>query len=380
MVLNQYAMQNIQDKPIEISDKMKTLKVVALTGGKNRPSARFRIRQYQNELAANNIQLIEFCPFINQQVHLPGLLGRIRRRYLLPWLFLQVMANLLGRIPAFVGARRADLTLINRSIVPGLEEFVCLLPRPRVLDVDDAIWLTNPRGKQAAAWLARQVDAVIAGNGYLAKWYGQYNKNVFIIPTAIDTEQYFPADLDRRMEKQFCTIGWIGTSGNFSNLEIVKHALMTVLNNHPNSRVLIISDRQPVGWSFDGKRLVFRKWSAKTELRDLQDMDIGLMPLLDNKWTRGKCSFKMLQYLAVGIPAVVSPVGMNRDILNSADVGYGPLCQKDWVNALSRLCQSADLRRVKGCNGRKLVEESFSVKEITRQFSIIVRKLIPSQN
>lgn len=352
---------------------MELLTVAAITGGKDVPSARFRIRQYRSALADNGIDLVEYCPFARQQIRLPGMLGRIRRRYLFPWLFIQMLLNIAGRIPAFVGAKRADVSLINRSVLPGLEECVNLLPRPRVLDVDDAIWLTDPRGEKSAARLARRVEAVIAGNEYLAEWYQKHNKNVFVVPTGVDTDYYKPVEVAHPAESDHCTIGWMGTSGNFSDLEMVRPAVKAVMEARRGIRFLCVSDRRPEKWDFDGRRCIFRKWSEATELRDLQDMDIGLMPLVDNEWTRGKCSFKMLQYLSARKPVVVSPVGMNSIVLGYADVGFEARRKDDWAQALLHLCDNDDVRRRKGMNGRDLVERLYSSKVVANRIAMILR-------
>lgn len=249
------------------------------------------------------------------------------------------------------------------------------LRRPRILDVDDAIWLTDPRGISASVRLAKRVDAVIAGNDYLAAWYRQYNDNVFVLPTAVDTEKYVPKDELRQTPDSWCTIGWIGTDGNFEHLEIAKNALIDIIKTRPNCRVLIVSNRRPDGWNFDEVRFIFRYWSEETEIRDLQDMDIGIMPLIDNEWTRGKCSFKMLQYLAVGIPVVVSTVGMNNEVLRGGDIGYGASNEEDWQNAISLLCDDEDSRKQKGAHGRVLVESSYSVNAVGANLSSILLEL-----
>lgn len=355
--------------------QLQYLKVAALTPGWAVPSARFRVRQYRYALAEHGISLREYCPFVNQMIQLPGILGRVRRRYIFPWLFVQTLMNIIARIPAFFAARQADVTLINRSIIPGLEECVALLPKPRVLDVDDAIWLTDPRGAASAARLAQRVDAVIVGNEHLAKWYRNHNGRVYVVPTAVDTRRYLPRQLSRHTEGSMCTIGWMGTDGNFPHLDLVKSAIEAVLNDRSNTRMLIVSNLRPSGWKFDNDRLVFRAWSAATELRDLQDMDIGLMPLRDDEWARGKCSFKMLQYLAVGIPVVVSPVGMNADVLNGADVGFGAYSESDWVSSLHNLIDDEALRRWKGGNGRQLVERKYSTEFVAARLAATLREI-----
>jgi glycosyltransferase involved in cell wall biosynthesis len=348
------------------------VKVAALTLGRDAPSARFRIRQYRSQLVDHGVMLKEYCPVVSQMIPLPGVLGTIRRRYLFPWPLIQSLLNIFARLPAFVGCRGADVTVINRCVLPGLDELVALLPRPRILDVDDAIWLTDPRGSEAAARLVRRVDAVIAGNEYLATWYRQHNNNVFVVPTAVDTDKYRPMAPEKHMKKTGCTIGWIGTAGNFPHLRLVWSAIKIVLTRCPEVRVLVVSDRRPEWVRFDGERAVFRAWSEETEARDLRDMDIGIMPLHDNEWTRGKCGFKMLQYLAVGIPVVVSPVGMNNDILNGAELGFGARDEKEWVTALIRLSEDRGLRQRLGANGRALVESKYSTRRIASRLAEIV--------
>ncbi len=363
----------MRTKPHTETGHLEDIRVAALTSGWNTPSARFRVRQYRSSLAEHSVTLREYCPFVNQMIQLPSVFGRVRRRYIFPWLFVQTLMNIVARIPAFVGARCADITLINRSVIPGLEESVALLPRPRVLNVDDAIWLTDPRGAASAARLAQRVDAVIAGNEYLAKWYRNHNERVYVVPTAVDTEKYLPREMPPHSDSSMCTIGWMGTDGNFTHLELVKPAIEKVLDERPNIRMLIVSNRRPNGWKFDDDRLVFRSWTSATELRDLQDMDIGLMPLRDDEWAKGKCSFKMLQYLAVGIPVVVSPVGMNKDVLNGGNVGFGASNEMEWINFIRVLCDNQLMRKHLGSNGRSLVEKHYSTHVISKRLAEVFR-------
>ena len=354
---------------------MKTLKVVALTGGLDVPSARFRVRQYKGELLLHNIKLKEYYPTIRQQIRLPGLLAKVRRRYIVPWLFFQMAANLVGRIPAIVGARNADIVLINRSVIPGFEESVNLLPRPRILDVDDSIWLTDPRGENSAVMLARRVDAIIAGNDYIANYYKKYNENIFTLPTVVDNKKYAPRFSCKNVPKKTCTIGWIGTSGNFKNLELVREVIMDILDKLPYVRMLIVADKRPDDWYFKNDRVIFRKWCEENEVDDLREMDIGLMPLHDNEWNRGKCSFKMLQYLAVGIPVVVSPVGMNCKILSCNNIGLGPKNTQEWTQAILTLCKDIKTREEYGKNGINLVNEHYSVRTNAKLLKQILDKV-----
>ncbi len=350
-----------------------TLNVVALTPGRKTPSARFRIRQYGELMSRHGITLNEYCPPVSQMIRLPSFLGSLRRRYLFPWLIIQFILNIICRLPGFFAARRADITIINRSVIPGLEEAVKWLPSPKILDVDDSIWLTDPRGKKSAVFLAKNVDAIIAGNKYLAEWYSQFNKKIFLIPTGVDVQKYRPLQFRTKVNR--CTIGWMGTDGNFPNLNVAKTAIENILHQNPTARMLIVSNKRPANWHIDGSKIVFRLWHEDTELNDLQEMDIGIMPLIDSAWTKGKCSFKMLQYMSVGIPVIVSPVGMNNEVLSKDNLGYAASTTTEWEKALSKLINNKKMREEMGNNGRKVVEKYYSIETTGRQLAEALFKI-----
>ncbi len=354
--------------------KYGTLNVVALTPGRKTPSARFRIRQYGELMNRYGITLNEYCPLVSQMIRLPFFLGSLRRRYLFPWLIIQFILNIICRLPGFVAARRADITIINRSVIPGLEETVKWLPSPKILDVDDSIWLTDPRGIKSAVFLANNVDAIIAGNKYLAEWYSRFNKKIFIIPTGVDVQKYRP--LPVRPSVNRCTIGWMGTDGNFPNLNMAQKAIENILHQNPAARMLIVSNKRPANWNIDDRKIFFRRWSRETELKDLQEMDIGIMPLIDSTWTKGKCSFKMLQYMSVGIPVVVSPVGMNNEVLSKDNVGYAASTSPEWEKALSKLINNKKMREEMGDNGREVVKKYYSIETTGRKLAEVLFKIV----
>jgi glycosyltransferase involved in cell wall biosynthesis len=199
------------------------------------------------------------------------------------------------------------MVMLQREMISShltLERFT---PSPRVLDVDDAIHLL--RGGDFARKLAQISDRVIAGNSYLAEWYSAWNRDVVILPTAVDADRYVPAPA---VGRDMIVIGWIGTSANFGYLETLAPALARVVAEHPHVHIKIVSDRAPAFSALAPDRWSFVKWGEASEISDIQSMDIGIMPLADSPWARGKCSFKMLQYMACGLPVVVSPVGMGR--------------------------------------------------------------------
>ncbi len=350
------------------------IKVAALTSGRKIPSARFRVRQHVDTLRHLGVEVSEYCPLISQHARLPGILGEIRKRYLLPIALGQVILNGFARIPGIVGAFKSDLTWIERNFLPGFDDIVRLTRSPRILDVDDAIWLSDPFGSGSAARFAKQVDAIIAGNAYLADWYANYCSKVFIIPTAIDCERFKPRREDSvpsAKKTGTFVIGWTGTAANLKYLESIERPLARFLKAHPSTCLKVIANQRPHLPSIPANQVDFVKWSPSIEASALQDMDVGLMPLEDNEWTRGKCSFKMLQFMATGLPVVVSNVGMNDEILKFGECGFGVRTATEWLDALSLIYEDETLRVRMGKIGREIVVSSFSVPVIARQLASV---------
>ena len=349
------------------------MRVVALTQGKDVPSSRFRIRQCLPGLRRAGIDVQEYCPAVRQYVQLPGRLGQVRRRYLLPLLVAQTGLNLLTRTPGTLAGRRADLVWLSRGFIPGLDGLVGLTGRPRVLDVDDAVWLTNPLGPARTARFAAGMDLVIAGNTYLADWYGQHCRRVEIVPTSVDCRRYAPRT-EAGAADRFC-VGWIGTSGNFPFLRDVFDGVERFLADHADACFLLVADRRPSWWPGDSERLTFRQWSVAQEVALLNTMDVGLMPLADTDWARGKCAYKMLQYMAVAIPVIVSPVGMNREVLDLGDCGLAAQRPDDWYEALKALHDDETRRRAMGATGRRIATTHFATEVVVGRYAELFREL-----
>lgn len=327
------------------------LSVAAFTGGLNVPGARFRVRQYIEPLRPEGVCVTEFTAPLEMYPPKNHMIRPI-------W----GLATLATRLPGVLKSYRYDMTLIQREM---LSTFITLEPLtkcPRVLDVDDAIWLF--RGGKFAARLAEICEAVICGNAFLAEYFNQWNSRVAIIPTAVDTNRYVQG-----WPVEEPIIGWSGTSGGFRYLYAIESALATVLRRVPRARLRIISDSMPSFRVIPGDRMEFIRWSFESEVRSIQGMAIGIMPLEYSPWARGKCSYKMLTYMACGVPVVVSPVGMNVEVLSQGLVGFGPQSTEEWVNTLSYLAENLSERIKLGKNGRQLVVEKYSI-------DVVVPKLV----
>jgi glycosyltransferase involved in cell wall biosynthesis len=258
---------------------------------------------------------------------------------------------------------------LERCFIPGAEALVHLTKAPRVLDVDDAVWLMNPLGKMSAGHLARSVDAVIAGNSFLANWYSNYCNKVYIVPTAIDCQRFLIKQNGSKTKNDLFVIGWTGTSGNFKYLKLIETPLARFLENHRQARLLIVADRSPTFEFIPKSQVMFEPWTAQTESIILNNMDVGIMPLVDDDWTRGKCSFKMLQYMATGIPVVVSKVGMNNEVLAKGLCGFGADNNEEWYQCLELLCSKPHLQVNMGKSGRMIVEDNYSLEVVSGQLA-----------
>lgn len=265
-----------------------------------------------------------------------------------------------------------------------------------VFDFDDALWTSHPcsecgPGRDRAEAKARArlavtlpgVDLVIAGNEYLAEYARPMAKRVEILPTPLDVRRYTPRpgrDASREVSvgsesdpaagptsgaedaptdkpAAGLTIGWMGAACNLFFLPPV----LAALGDLPaDARILVVSDKPPLRDPHPA--LEYEAWSSEREIEQLQAMDIGLMPLTDDEYTRGKCGFKLLQYMACGVAAVASPVGFNREIVQDGVTGLFADEPEDWARAIHRLLADAELRQRLTANGRRLVEERFSLE------------------
>ena len=340
------------------------IRVLALTSGKNLPASRFRVRQFIEPLRLQGIQVREshlpFSKYVTSG-------NRAAARLL-------TAAKVLGRLPGVAASRLADVTWLERELIPGRFTLEALSGRPRLFDVDDALWLL-PRGDRFSERIVASCDGVIAGNEFLAEHYRKTGVPVWIVPTSIDTDVWTPRPSPAG---ESWVIGWIGTSPNLPYLCAIEPALEDFLRQHPESSLLVVCDEKPDLPTLPADRWRFEKWSSAREVGLVQTMDVGLMPLPDTDTSRGKCSCKMLSYMAVGIPVVVSPVGTNREILERGPVGMAARSDSDWKAALEALFEDRGLGARMGARGRALVEEGYSARKSVVTLARIFREVTGS--
>jgi glycosyltransferase involved in cell wall biosynthesis len=251
-----------------------------------------------------------------------------------------------------------------------------------ILDFDDSIWLKDiSNGNRNIAFLKRPkktaeiimlCDSCIVGNQFLSDYAKKYNQRVYIIPTTLDTDYYRPDEQVRNSEK--IIIGWTGSSTTIKHFSLAIPYLK-ILREKFGDRIgfRLISD-EPFEGKVDG--LEYVKWNRETEVFDLNRIDIGIMPLPDDDWAKGKCGFKGLQYMALKKPAVLSPVGVNNEIIQQGKNGFLASTQDEWVNILSMLVENKELRKQIGEEGRKTVVQRFSFNAHKEKYLEIFNELI----
>ena len=329
------------------------------------PSQRFRFEQYYDLLKKSGFE-INLAPFWDKSAwKILYKKGSSARKAI------HLILGFLRRLRILIQALKYDVVFLHREASPlgppVFEFIIAKILRKRVIyDFDDAIWLpnTSDQNKLASrlkfhdkvASICRWSEKVSCGNSFLAEYANQYNNAVVINPTTIDTDYHIAKKSSS--EKKPLTIGWTGTHSTVKYLDEILPVLIRIKDEY-NIEIVIISNQRP-SWTFNDYRFI--PWSKDREIEDLSKIDIGIMPLDNTIWEEGKCGFKALQYMALGIPAIASNVGVNKEIINHGVNGF--LCEShdDWYESLKLLIAREEKRLEIGIEARKRVEDYYSVK------------------
>ena len=325
------------------------------------PSSRYRVFQFLPHLQALGIgcdvnPLFGEVYFSILKVQPPVLALLLKTPY--------VFACFIKRLLALVTLGGRDLIVIEGQLFPYAPPLVERLLRwcgyRMVIEMDDAIYLTRGHERKIPALLAMAHGAVV-GNEQLASYARQFAPQVWVVPTVVDTDRFLPKQPSvgppRDPTQDTITLVWMGLAYNLAYLDVLAPAIRA-LQTRSHLRLRVVCSRPP---KLEGVNVEFRVWNMDREVADLQDAAIGVMPLNDTAWARGKCGLKLLQYMAVGLPAIASPVGVNRDVIMTGHNGFLAATAQEWYDCLESLCRQPQLRQDIGLAARRTVEERYSL-------------------
>lgn len=342
-------------------------------------SNRIRVEQYMPYLNSKGV-VCKIRPFVNSHfykiLYAPG-------RYMEKAFWFVICT--LNRILDLMRAMSYDIIVIHREAYPFggpiFETIFFKIGKPLVFDFDDAIFLPNTSHQNTyierfkkpgkISKIIEMSALVIAGNDYLKDYALKYNKNVVVIPSSIDTDRYKPSV---KRDKKEIIIGWIGSNTTKDFLYGVEEVFASLSNQHQNLIFKIIGPKfeMPMVGNISNQT-----WSLDSEIGDIQNFDIGIMPMPENEWTKGKCGFKALLYMSCGIPVVASPVGVNLKIIEEGVDGFFAKNNEEWLKKLNVLIENNALRAELGKKGRDKVLKQYS---LVSNAPLFYKKLIEVYN
>ncbi|MBS1792991.1 MAG: glycosyltransferase family 4 protein [Acidobacteria bacterium] len=335
-------------------------------------ATRYRLAQFVEPLAARGIEL-EMSPFLDSR--------RFARLYEGSSPFEKVFGlggPLVKRLSEVLKARRYDALFVQReAMLFGPAVFEWLLQRagrlPLVLDLDDATYIPyeSPTYGRLGSFfkffgktdrLIERAETVICGNRFIAEYVEKKGTKTAIVPTVVDTDKFVPVEKDNAVP----VLGWIGTHSTFPLLESIFPVLQRLAAEHRFVLRIVGAGRPDVALA--GVEIDNRPWSLEREVRDFQTLDVGLYPIAvsasaSNEWLLGKSGFKAIQYLTVGIPYVVTPVGVCAEIGIEGETHFFARTEDEWFASLSALLESAELRRKMGAKGRENALENYTISQ-----------------
>lgn len=368
--------------------EIKDIRVLALVPSlyDTSPGQRYRLEQWEPLLRDSGVE-ITYAPFESDQLH-----SAVYQQGQLGQKIKLVSQALFQRSALLKSVKDFDLVYIFREAAllgpPLFERLIYQRGVPIVFDFDDAIFVSYKSPSNGylsylkfagkTKTICRLSSHVMVGNPYLADYARQVNDKVTIVPTTIDTVKYRPLDADNHSGP--IVIGWTGSHSTVQHLNTLRSALQK-LATRETFRLRVIGTPT---YELEGVDVEALKWQSETELKDLSAVDIGVMPLPDDRWSKGKCGLKALQFMALGIPTICSPVGVNTDIIQDNQNGFIAGTEDEWIEKLSKLIQSRELRRRLGAAGRQTVEAKFSAASqaprVLEVFTSVVRSKSPVES
>lgn len=335
------------------------------------PSQRFRFEQQLENLEKNNVSY-EFYPFLSDKAF-----DNLYNKGEYFSKTINIVISFIRRFLVLFRLVNYDFIFLHREASPigppVFEWLIAKVLRKKIIyDFDDAIWMTNTSSANKIVskikWhnkvksICKWSYKISCGNDFLANFAKKYNKKVEIIPTTVDME--FVHNKTKYQKTDKIVIGWTGTHSTIIYLYDIEKLLAKLQAEQP-FEFYVISNKDP---EFQCLKYKYTSWKENTEIEDLLEFNIGIMPLKDDKWAKGKCGFKAIQYMSLGIPAVVSNVGVNSKIVDDCLNGFVCNNNTEWIIALQNLITKESLRIKLGKNAKEKIAKSYSKKAIEKYF------------
>lgn len=278
-----------------------------------------------------------------------------------------------------------DLVWLYREAIPLgpplIERVIARRGTPIVLDFDDAIFMSNvSEANRAIAFLknpsrvaevTRMSTKVMVGNEFLATYARRHNQQVSVVPTVVDTTRFVPRADRNRLPASGPVVGWIGSPTTGHYVQAMASLLRDAASRHRFTLKVSGAGKKV---QFDGVQVDETPWSLAREVELFNTCDIGIYPLTDDDWSRGKCGFKAIQFMACGVPVLASAVGVNREIIQDGENGFLASTPDEWATKLDRLLGDPGLRARFADAGRKTIEERYSLTVTAPQVERILRE------
>ena len=355
---------------------------------KNQPKKILYFTKYSRNAGSSRLRSFQYFPFLEQAglvIEASPLFSEayVENLYAGKSTKKEAIAGYLKRFLKLWSVFKYDQLVIEKELFPYVpafaEKILHVLGVRYIVDYDDAVFHNYDQHGNAVVRtvLGNKIDAVmknasrvVAGNSYLADRARKAGaKKIEIIPTVIDLTRYAVQEKEERK----LVIGWIGTKTTFEkHLLPQRNWIKKIQEENADIAFHIVGITEDMDL---GKNVKYIPWIEDSEVREIQKFDVGIMPLLDSLWEKGKCSYKIIQYFACGIPAIASPVGMNREVITGGENGFLAETPKEWMNAITLLKNDHRLRRSMGLAGRRQVEHTYSVQVTAPKWIEILRNI-----
>jgi len=334
------------------------------------------LTRYDRKAASSRYRFLQYIPYLEKEGFSCVVSPLFDENYVNKFVYFQkinkfeIFKYFINRIQVLFTVHKFKLVILEKELIPYapalLERIFSILKISYIVDYDDAIFhqydchpnpIVRTILKKKIAVVMRNARLVIAGNPYLANYAQQAGaKEVEVIPTVIDINKYPEQRIIKK--NNIFTIVWIGSPSTYEHVEMIMPVL-TKISTDNNTKVVLIG---PGDRKINETGIKIQPWSETTEIADLQAAHVGIMPLSDNPWARGKCGFKLIQYMACSLPVIASPVGVNTEIIEHGNNGYLASTNDEWIKYLNLLRQTLDQGKSMGLYGRNKVETNYCIQ------------------